>query len=782
MTLGELYMQAMGKLDLPAFLTALGAVVPPPEQRVADTDWQTVTIKETKYEINLKDGDWRLLEDAEKRTQSLLELVRRQRKYTRAEGKVQALGEVCRAAGMLNELRALEEAQPKPQADDETAPVIVLRSLAELDKPELLNKHVAVPVRIAATSSVAYDSPTEFGVSCPDDGRCVKCLGATFTIKPTHPIHVAAWKVREDVRQGLMRAIIQCRRGRRIDTVVTKSSTFRELVVATHVLRTEVVKDTKGRPSAILDGRREEAVERRAYIHMHPEQPVPQELVSYTARGWIRTNPYNLTRTLLVEDLQPLTVGFRAWKFADDYARLEKLRTLGLPALLHDLEQHRTRIYGRRDLLLAMLLTYCSALWLRFNVEQIRGWLTTGVIWDTATGKNDTFRALLKMVGEGDMFCCQTGSRTGLLFATVQRNDGAWQCQAGALPRADEKILCIDEVQDLDADDLKKVTVAMDSGALQPENVARGAYDTRTRLVYLANAQHKRVLGSFAHGCLAFRDLFHPNFSRRLDIGMVIRAKPEDTEYNRYFQPAAEPIVEDADLRALVYYAWTLTDDKIVIADDVTRHILESAKQLGERFGGCDDLQLVCPADCRKTVARIAVAFAVLHVAASPDGTLTVSHEHVQEAVEFLGRIYSTTDCALDTYSDYYKRYNRMDDYHAVKEALLARLRQPDSDGASGDPFGMLLFILQRGPMDLGDLRIDLACSERWLAAALGIVRAHGLVKLEKGRVVPAQKMARVMTRLASEESVVGEIMGTAEADHASGEGRHRRKRDGQAG
>src|SRR5690606_8525015 len=116
-------------------------------------------------------------------------------------------------------------------------------------------------------------------------------------------------------------------------------------------------------------------------------------------------------------------------------------------------------------ILLAVLLSYLSPLRFVFNGEAINGWLKVAIIGDSGTGKSRTYAAISDFLGFGDLFSVLSGSRTGLLYA-IKHKGGEWYVSTGRYVAAHKKIIAIDEAQEFEPEELRKMGIAMDQGFL----------------------------------------------------------------------------------------------------------------------------------------------------------------------------------------------------------------------------------------------------------------------------------------------------------------------------
>jgi hypothetical protein len=370
-------------------------------------------------------------------------------------------------------------AQPTEDADVEP---LVLQKLQQIEDPANTDQRVRVPLAIDCELTTAFATPSKFRIAyCPKikTGECAICIDKDMTIPPGDAAHIDACGANDQkIRMLLSRRA--CKYGARCQPEVVEKATYRECLVKQHHNRM-IVRDD-GRPGMVqIDGQYEKETQHRAYIKIPDTSCESFKPRGYMATGWIRTHPSNSMQTLVIEHIDPIPEPYE--DFALDSVRQEQLsrmQGLGWEGIAKDLIEHRTRIYDRPDLMLVTLLTYLSPLHLHFNGDTIRGWITAAVVGDTAVGKSRTFEVLSSMIGFGDIFSCQTGKRTGLSHAIVKGDGTQWRVQPGLHPVNTRKILCVEEAQALQHEDVRSLAESMERGVLSVGKVALANYETKT--------------------------------------------------------------------------------------------------------------------------------------------------------------------------------------------------------------------------------------------------------------------------------------------------------------
>jgi hypothetical protein len=184
----------------------------------------------------------------------------------------------------------------------------------------------------------------------------------------------------------------------------------------------------------------------------------------------------------------------------------------------------------------------------------------------------------------------------------------------------------------------------------------------------------QRTMGSYKYGCRAVGDIFPKMMLRRLDMVMFAASfdiKNKEAVFNKKKPDGFVQTVSPENIRALIYYAWNLPADHIVIPEDVGLLIREQAAVLSAKFGGGEDLPIVYPEDFRKTFCRMCVACATVDLSSDDDfETIVVRPYHVEYMVNALDKMYSAKNCQLDKHSFEYAQEHVLNDEWKVSERL----------------------------------------------------------------------------------------------------------------
>lgn len=542
---------------------------------------------------------------------------------------------------------------PTPISHLETP--IILPSFELIDRAKYSGHRVTVPIQLFGENTVAYHAPAKFTVvSCPlkRDNKCTGREGhagacmAEVVVPLGERVLIAGVRSTDGQLLKNLRAYI-CDKDR------SPSLTIKD---EDHLTIREVFAHQVVGPMA---AERIELVEKPIYIIGGGLI----EIGKYQATGRVVTSYRDQQPTLLVDTLDRLEEDYQVFDLEKCRASLERLQALEVRQIVEDISQHITQIYERIDIHLGNLMVIVSPLEIDFPGEKrIRGRTGAINVGDTGTGKTTIVSRLCDAAGIGTQVSGMTASRTGITYGCEHDERRGWRIKAGAFLKMNRQILLVDEAQDLKSEDLKTMAEGFDTGLTRIDRIQNKIFESQTRVIFNCNPRHpkkiweQRTMDSYRYGCEAIKGIFPQMMIRRIDL--VLFSTAWDVDKEKIFFPATqedEPLVTPADLRALVFFAWNLKLEQIIITPEVGQYIRKIAKYLCAQFGGSDDLPIVYPEDFRRTMARLSVAYAILDLATDDDSSkVTVNVGHVAEVCEFLERVYGAQNCNLHSYTKAY--------------------------------------------------------------------------------------------------------------------------------
>ena len=290
------------------------------------------------------------------------------------------------------------------------------------------------------------------------------------------------------------------------------------------------------------------------------------------------------------------------------------------------------------------------------------------------------------MAGVGTRVSGMTATRTGITYAIDYDERRGYRIKAGAFLKMNGQALFIDEAQDIDMKDLKTLADGIDRGEITISRIQGRTFKSETRTIFCCNPVDKyarmdqATMDSFFWGCRSVMGIFPKMMIRRCDLFVFVTTHDIEDKSLIFNPPAAggPPRVSPQALRALIHWAWNLSEEDIEVSEEVAQIIRAEALTLSNRFGLCEDLPIVSPEDYRKTLARLTVATAVLDCSTKDWRTLVVEPAHVKWIARLLEQIYAAENCTLDEYSEQYRRTHGLDNYEELEKEVLAKLNHPD--------------------------------------------------------------------------------------------------------
>ena len=320
-----------------------------------------------------------------------------------------------------------------------------------------------------------------------------------------------------------------------------------------------------------------------------------------------------------------------------------------------DLERNVTYIWERRNVAFAVDLIYHTVLNFYFQEQYVkRGWGELLIIGDSGQAKTTLVERLMHHYRLGELHSGEASRRTGLVY-NMQQNNKRWFLVWGAFPLNDGGLLTIDELSGLSEDDLAVMSDVRSSGIAKATGVITAETTSRTRAIYISNPRNGRQLNSETYGVSAVLKLMgKAEDVRRLDLAMSVASGDVDPSLvNRSLKDLPPvPHVYTSDLcNTRVLWAWSRKPDDVIITDEATQRILESATEMGAKYSS--KIPIVEAADQRIKIARLAVAAACCVFSSDETGQkVIVKPEHVDFVVDFMNELYCTKSFGYDRLSE----------------------------------------------------------------------------------------------------------------------------------
>lgn len=544
--------------------------------------------------------------------------------------------------------------------------------LSQASRAEYYNAPVRIPVVVSGKTTAPYLVPETVRMTCGMPGlrMCERCPVAAQAGRLTRSLDYETNEILQftNIPDKQLQTLLRSKVGiptkcNYVTPTVVRSMNVEEVQLIPEVERTEADAPY---------------VTRLAYYMGHGLQANR----SYVMTGLTVPDPRKQLATHLIHTAIPSQSNIDSFRITEDV--IQRLRTFqpegaGVQALWSkyddicaDLERH-TRIYQRRDLMLAVDLTYHSVLTFALQGERLtRGWVECLVLGDSRTGKTTIVQRLVDYYGAGEFSSGENTSLAGLVGGLHQVGN-SWALQWGKVPLNDRRLIVIDEAGNLPPDQIARMSSMRSSGIAEVIKVHTERTNARTRQIWISNPREPKPLSSFSQGVLAVKQLIGaPEDIARFDL--VVTAASSDVELNviNAERSHTEPQRYTSDLcHQRVMWAWSRSAAQVEWQPAATALLLQRATEHGERYRYATEIPLVEPNEQRVKLARLAVSAAVLFFSATEDGEgVIVRPEHVEFAAQFIERLYAKPSLAFTEYADGQHRRFQIQDDRRVEEIL----------------------------------------------------------------------------------------------------------------
>lgn len=384
----------------------------------------------------------------------------------------------------------------------------------------------------------------------------------------------------------------------------------------------------------------------------------------YVAYGIPYASPKDQSATVLIykyQSAQDDIESFELTEKMDEQLRVFQVKPRQTVAekmddIHEDFEINIHRIWGRRDVGIALDMSYHSVLKFKFQEQPIKkGWVELLIIGDTGQGKTEMVRSMIHHYGLGVMTGGEGAKRTGLVWAQVPDGKGH-MLEWGKIPQNDKRLLVIDEFSGMSKEFIGEMTRLRSEGIAESQGMSQQETNARCRLVLLTNPRDGYPMNRYDHGAHAIRGLCDSVADiRRVDIAVAVAQSDMKADVaNQLHGSKKKDAVYTADLcRNLILFAWSRKENDVVWEAGTIPLILDAAKVMGPKFE-CS-VGLVSTSDQRLKIARLAIACAArLYSVLPPEDAekvpsrILVKKEHVDYVVKLLNRVYTAKNMQLD--------------------------------------------------------------------------------------------------------------------------------------
>lgn len=526
--------------------------------------------------------------------------------------------------------------------------------LAEAINAKHAGQRVAVEAVVSAMDTAPYAVPREVRVKCDKSQKeCTLCS--------VYPQQTDKFVIHPE--SSAILEFVSCTREKlRYATMGGLGIPSQCGVVEFETLDYYNVEDTRVAPQLAITSRSSDRIMQPA-VCIGPKDGGSLELnESYELRGRMWPHPKTQQSTLLISSYKPTRDALSSYECTDlerlQYFQPDEWSVSGiqrrLDVLYDDLEANVTRIYKRRDLHVVVDLTYHSPLFITFDGREVKGWVESLIVGDSAQGKSETVGGLMRHYQLGEKLEMKNASVAGILGG-LQQMGSRWFVCWGVIPTHDKRLVWLEEVKGASTDVISKLTDMRSSGIAEIPKIEKRRTHARVRLVAVSNPRTDgRQVSTYNYGVDVIVELIGGlEDIRRFDVCHVVAAGDVDAQDINVLmrdRPVAAHTHTSDLCRSLVLWGWTRGPEEVVFREEVTRRVLERSTELCGEF--TDAVPIIDRGSTRYKIARLAAALAVRTFSTEDMRQVIVREAHVDYVTEFLRRTYSSDAMGYRRYTE----------------------------------------------------------------------------------------------------------------------------------
>jgi len=340
--------------------------------------------------------------------------------------------------------------------------------------------------------------------------------------------------------------------------------------------------------------------------------------------------------TFIATETTPIQEAIETFDLEKEKAILEKMRNQD-PREFAGKVADTLGLVQREDAILAILLTYHSALYINYAGKMLPGWVSAELYGPTRTAKSEGAKGIKRLCGQGIYLVLETGTRTGLLY-TIHPTKIGYILLWGELVFGDRGLAIIDGSNKMRGEEWIEFRESRSDGILRVRRAVSGDAWMRTRLITIRNPERGESFDEYLYKIQAIKQAYQPPDIARLDILVPVDVVPISAIVSRPSVGEEEKAEISQLFRASVLWAWSRKTDDIEFTPEAFERIKEHAKDLYQRY---EDKEIpTVSSDIEHKLAKICVAWSTLkHSVDETHQKVIVTGEDVDEAVAWYNQI-----------------------------------------------------------------------------------------------------------------------------------------------
>lgn len=542
-------------------------------------------------------------------------------------------------------------------------------NLSQAYSYEFTEKRISVEAVISAMADVTYVVPQVIDIKCDKTHEaCARC--------PVFAMQTTEYEIsKED--PVILEFVEESKKSQHFALMRSLSIPLDCNIVTFDVLKYTQADDVRVSPKLdILSRDTERALQR--VLCVRDGLALNQ---NYALTGRQYPHPRDQSATLLISSYEAMGDALSNFKL-DSHEILNKFKpdawtvdsiAAKLDEVYADLEYNVTYIIQRRDMHLAMDLSWHSPLFITFDERVEKGHTEILIVGDSSQGKSEASKRLKDHYGVSTKVECKNATVAGLLGG-LQKLNGRWFVSWGIIPTNDKMHVILEEVKGASTEVISKMTDMRSSGVAEIPKIEKRRAAARTRLLWISNPRSERPVSAYSFGVEIIKELIGAlEDIRRFDMCMIVARDEIDAEEinkPRSQWKKIDHVFDAVSCRSLILWSWTRLESQAIFSKEAETATLKAASALCKLF--CSEIPIVDTASMRYKIARLAASLAARTFSTLDDDpdTLLVRPCHVEYIEAFLTRVYSSKSFGYIDYTKSVRESSTMSDYKVVESAI----------------------------------------------------------------------------------------------------------------
>ena len=526
--------------------------------------------------------------------------------------------------------------------------VIPIETLSDIEKTKYAGKLIKVK-GIIVSNSVAYNVPKVLESKCVNGNEKHNCKNVIpFQTSLTSKKMAEFVDIKSEQRNTKRFAMVKQKFSVDCDAECVESETttlqkFRVKPIVPGLYKEEQqVVDDKGNKWSMYD----------IYLQEEKEIGSVEAGKEIKITGMVIPDPKTQKVTLIVQNMDVANDGEYDLKKIQELKRFFDGKESVLDImdwLVHNFENY-SRIIQRRNVTETIFLTFFSPLYIDFEGESgKKNWIKSVIMGDSTTGKSESVRRAIMLLGVGQIISGEIASIAGLAGAAINSAGNGWFVEFGVLPLQDKKMLAIDGSHKLRKEEKDKLAETERNGKVEINKAAKSTAWARTRQIKIENPLDDdgittRAMNDVLYLVHSLQNNFQIQSIARIDLACFVVDDVDTESRNKRCRSNFEYDPFLKSLSELIRLVWS--QDYIVnFSDDAIDEIIKQSIALENKFK-CEVFPLLSN-DTKYKLAKLSSSLACLTCAFNEEfDTVTVTEQHVKYIANMIDAEY--TKAGLD--------------------------------------------------------------------------------------------------------------------------------------